>query len=279
MAERTVKLISLDLDGTLFNRNGKLSDFSKDVLKRCRERGIRIVICSGRPLYSIQREIGSEYYDFACCMNGQQIVSADGTVNIEKRNLNEEEIRYLMRFVEKYSVMLSCSFEGTFHNYCSKKHHLKVASFQHLKNVARRLLGRTVWKDTLDSRYRVITQYEIGKICFSGTPVQLSKIISSLDENRFAFFLVNPAWLEVMPYGISKGNAFREVCSLTDIPVQNTAALGDGENDLSMIEAAGTGVAMKNSMPSVKQHADTVTVFDNSQDGAARWIETNVLMP
>lgn len=278
MAERTVKLIGLDLDGTLFGKNGKLSDFSIDILKKCRERGIYIVICSGRPLYSIRREISPEYYDFACCMNGQQIISADGSVNIEKRNLNAGEIRMLIRFVEKYSVMMSCSFEDRFHNYCSKKHHIKVALFQHLKNIARRILGRKVWKDYLDSSYDKLPQYEIGKICFSGTPAQLHSIMKELDQNQFTCFLVNPTWLEVMPYGISKGSAFAEVCRLLNIKKEETAALGDGENDLSLLEEAGTAVAMKNCMPSLIKHADMITEYLNTEDGAARWIESNVLM-
>lgn len=72
---------------------------------------------------------------------------------------------------------------------------------------------------------------------------------------------------------MSKGNALLQLAGLLGIPQKNTVAAGDAANDLSMIEAAGVGVAMYNGTEEVKAAADTITTRDNNHDGIAEVIE------
>ena len=80
-------------------------------------------------------------------------------------------------------------------------------------------------------------------------------------------FFSSPFFLEVVPVGTNKGAAVRELCRRLGIDIQNAVAAGDENNDVSMIRAAGVGVAMANSVQAAKDAADYVTQRDNNHDG------------
>ena len=77
-----------------------------------------------------------------------------------------------------------------------------------------------------------------------------------------------PIYAEVLPQGVTKAEAIAEVAAATGFALDDTIAFGDGENDLSMVAAAGIGVAMGNAMPPVREAADLV-VASNDEDGIA----------
>jgi len=277
MEPKDIRLVSLDCDGTLFSRHGTLSEYSASVLKKLREKGITVVICTGRPVYSIERAISPEYYDYAVCGNGFAVVKNDGTVLYRAEYMKKEEIRELIRYVEEKNVMLSVSYDDSFHHFCSKRHHFAVWSVQKLKNIARRILGRNLWKDTLNSDYEIVMDKQIEKICYSGMPAVLKAIKDEIDETRYSRFLVNAMWLEIMPHEIDKGSGMKKVMDMLGIEKEYTAALGDGENDLPMLRTAGCAVAMRNAMESLKNEADFITEEDFDNDGAAKWMERHIL--
>ena len=82
----------------------------------------------------------------------------------------------------------------------------------------------------------------------------------------------NPVFLEFMKGGVSKGRALLEVADYLDISTENIMAFGDGQNDISMIETAGIGVAMENAADEVKSAADSITL-SNNDDGVAVFLE------
>ncbi|MEG1847800.1 MAG: Cof-type HAD-IIB family hydrolase [Lachnospiraceae bacterium] len=86
-------------------------------------------------------------------------------------------------------------------------------------------------------------------------------------EGRITPLFSNDRYLELFSCHAGKGNSLITLCQLLNIPIAHTMAAGDADNDLSMIEAAGVGVAMSNASDLVKAHADLITVHDNNQDG------------
>jgi len=93
------------------------------------------------------------------------------------------------------------------------------------------------------------------------------------EEGKCNSFLSSPQYLEYCPWGIHKGSGVELVCGLLGIELQNSYAAGDEENDISMLKAAGTGIAMKNATEKVKKSADKITEFDNDCDGVAHIID------
>lgn len=96
-------------------------------------------------------------------------------------------------------------------------------------------------------------------------------------EGRFAMFFSNPAFLECVSPGTSKGTAIRFLAQMCKVPMEQTIAAGDSENDLSMIREAGIGCAMANADASIKEAADYVTQNDCDHSGIAEIIHRFML--
>ena len=79
----------------------------------------------------------------------------------------------------------------------------------------------------------------------------------------------SPYYLEIFPKEAGKGSAVKKLAEILGVPIGNTYAAGDEENDISMLEAAGVGVAMLNAKDAVKKVCDIVTKEDNDNDGLA----------
>ena len=84
-------------------------------------------------------------------------------------------------------------------------------------------------------------------------------------------------YLEFMPAGINKGNSIRWMSNYLNIPMENTIAVGDAENDLTMIKAAGIGAVMKNARDEIKAAGNYITEKDNNEGGVAEVIQKFML--
>ena len=91
--------------------------------------------------------------------------------------------------------------------------------------------------------------------------------------DRLKLMYSNPYYLELIPKQSGKGEAMIRLCEHLGIPVRNSIAAGDGDNDISMIQAAGLGIAMINAPDSVKSAADVITEYDNDHDGLAEYLK------
>ena len=87
----------------------------------------------------------------------------------------------------------------------------------------------------------------------------------------------NYEYLEFMPAGINKGNSIKWMCEYLNIPLENTIAVGDAENDITMIKAAAIGAVMKNASDDIKQYGNYITEKDNNEGGVAEVIKKFML--
>jgi len=262
-------MIALDCDGTLFYRHSEISEEGKTLLKQLKENGTIIVLNSGRPLYSIRHNVPESLYDYAVSENGALIYNADTKIRTESSPLTKEDTDYLIKYLETERVMIVLSSKGSSQYVYSKKHHITRKLIPTLKNIAHRSFKNRIHLDTKIDESRL---QNIHKICYSGLPHTLKKIQKETKENGYEAVLVSPVWLEVMPFGISKGKALEAIMAIENIDRADVIAIGDGENDIAMIEAAGIGVAMKNAMASVRKHADFIAPSVN-EDGAVKWLK------
>ena len=271
-----IRMIALDLDGTLFSKFGTLSSYAADVLRKVRKNGILVVISSGRPLYSIQREIPEDCYDFASCLNGHEIYDRMHDRHIVHRNLTEEEIRYLSKDLEAYRMRMGCSLKDGFQYFVSPSyvHYFRCLDF--LSAVYHSLHHQKYWPATMLTDLTGLIHEPIAKLCYQGPEKVLKLYLSSIDQNRFSCFFVSPHWLEIQVKGTSKGDAYREIQQMTGIASSQCACAGDGENDLPMFAVSGLSIAPANAMPSVKQKADLI-IGKNDEDSVAHWMEDHLI--
>ncbi len=99
--------------------------------------------------------------------------------------------------------------------------------------------------------------------------LQFRSLFEEKMKGKLDCYQSNPWLLEIVAPGVNKGESLRYIAQLYNVPIENTLSAGDAENDLSMIQAAGIGCAMKNAEEPLKEQADYVTLNDNNHGGIA----------
>jgi len=271
-----IKLVALDLDGTLLSSFGVLSADAADTLRQLRKKGILVVISSGRPYYSVQHIIPDDCYDYASCMNGQDIYCVKRGKHQQKPNLTEEEKQHLIGYLKDYRMLMECAIDGQGYYIASTKHQAFVNFFQSMNALRHHLAHQKYYPQTASYDLHVVENTSIGKFCFCGYPHTLKRFYASLDHDAYSCFFVNASWLEIMHVGISKGLAIQEIMEQEHITKEECAAFGDGENDIPLFEACGTRVAMGNAMHSLKKKATDIA-RPYYEDGCAKWLKEHLL--
>jgi hydroxymethylpyrimidine pyrophosphatase-like HAD family hydrolase len=90
--------------------------------------------------------------------------------------------------------------------------------------------------------------------------------------DKLTLLYSNPYYLEIFPSEAGKGSAVKRLADILGVDIKDTLAAGDEQNDISMIQAAGCGIAMVNGTDLVKESADVITTYDNDHDGLAEFI-------
>lgn len=244
--KRDIRLIALDMDGTLLNQNQEITDRNKKVISVAQERGIHVVLSTGRPFEQVlpyKNELLLDSYSIT--VNGGQIWDSSNKV-IVQTPLTENSVREIWKVKMKYqSRYWTITKDRAFRNNLPEG--FNFSDFTWLK------FG-FIEKDN-DTRQKIkeeIMRHDI-------------EVTSS-----------SPVNVEVNAKGVNKAAALKKVCEQLNISMENVMAVGDSLNDLKMIQQAGIGIAMGNAEDIIKDVADGVT-STNENSGVAEAIEFWVL--
>ncbi len=271
-----IKLIALDLDGTLLNSKKEISQRNFQVLNRCCQNGIWVVPCTGRSVSGIPQEmIGIPGVRYAITTNGAVIVDMTQKKIIGTCLLPCEQALELLRFVDSYDVM--------YDPYINGRGITEARFYENLTEYGLSLELQELVRRTRDVHPNILEFVENN-----GKPVEkINLYFSNMEERaklraeleKRADILVTsslPNNLEINAHGATKGAALLRLASHLGLESGQTMAFGDGENDFSMIQAAGIGVAMKNGREELIAAADYIT-DTNDEDGVAAAIDKFVL--
>lgn len=263
------KLIAVDMDGTLLNSDNVVSDKNKNMLKVATEKGIQVVISTGRIFTSAKyyaHLLGLITPIIACngayvCEYHKNRVIYDN--DIDMYNANKiidilEENNAFYRFYDNNNFYLK-NLESMSNKYGEWKTNaedifkVKVVVLDDVKNYV---------KEHKPKIYKyVVVEEDDEKLNRIKQQIMSIKGIEVVSSWRGSF--------DIMNAGVSKGNALKELCRIYNIDRNEVIAIGDNHNDISMIEFAGTGVAMGNGEEEVKRIANIVT-DTNDNDGVAK---------
>lgn len=265
------RMIVLDLDGTLTNSKKEITKRTKEALFEAQRRGIKVVLASGRPTYGIvplSEELELERYgSYILSFNGAQIRDEKTKEIIFRQTLPEQTIGQLIDLAEEHKVdFLTYENENIITNN-SKNQYVGVEAKINQMPVVE-----------IENMRQHIT-FPIPKILMVGHGEYMAMVepkIQSVMNETLSVYRSEPFFLEVMPKGIDKAASLERLLAHTGIKREEMIACGDGFNDLSMIQFAGLGVAMKNAQEVVKQHADYIT-DSNDEDGVAKVVEKFLL--
>ena len=267
----SIKMIAIDMDGTLLNRTNQLTERTRSTINRAKEKGIEVVIATGRVMKSAvhySQELGLESYIAAC--NGAIVVDSQSRTIID-RPISKLDIGRVMDTGHKLGMYFHFYNEDTFF---TKTYVKEIVDYY--TPTTERFKGQAINIKLYDSDESITKDenLKIYKFLFidkdQNKLKQLKEILVSIDTIELSKSWIDN--LEVMDKGVSKGSAVKLLCSKLGIDPQEVMAIGDNENDLSMIKFAGIGVAMGNAEKIVKDSADYIT-GSNDEDGVAEAIE------
>ena len=277
------KAIFLDMDGTLLNSEKEVSDYSIKILKEIKQKGIEIILISGRCNKSIEHIVKNRINNKDEII--RYIISTDGTMI---KDLKENKIIYqssLNKKLVKELIYKSYDFDTAFYV----------------------ITENDMYKDNRMNKYQI----ETDKWYINGEFYNIEDNLKTIDFNNFSklnekvnrilFFSMNLDELKEINENIlkndeiqtlfrkdykdfqlllisnkySKANGIIEMCKYLNIPLKDTIAFGDSDNDIEMLKIAGEGIAMKNAKIDLK--TNKVTVFTNNEDGVAKYLEKMLL--
>lgn len=273
---RKIKLIALDLDGTLLTTEKKLTDYSRKVLTKAIDQGCEVVVASGRPISAIPKELvdfpGMRYMVTA---NGARIVDLKEKKTLYENLLPVETAEKVLDVLSQYDDIYEIFVDGIGYTKAEGMARLE----EYFSNPAMReymLETRIPVEDVKDTLYKYNKPLDkvqgifLSREAKKPAAKQLAEIPGLEVTGAFGFNH------EINAAGTSKGYALKVLGELIGIDTEEMMACGDGMNDYDMLQTVGLSVAMANGHPEVKEMADYVTET-NDENGVAKAIERFVL--
>lgn len=267
------KILFTDLDETLLTSDKQVSAKDLQSINAIISAGHRFVVATGRPFYSAYKlceELGFIKPGFLIiASNGSLIYDCTTKQVIYRNSLRPEYVSHIFKAAHKAGIHIqtytdthvTASFETEeIRNYCKR---IKMP-YKILENIPEDLPN--------DPPKVIAISYEGRKVL---EPFRES--LREFCDGKLTTVFSLETLLEFLPLDSSKGNAVIKTCEILNIPIENSIACGDEENDLSMIQEAGIGVAMKNGTDLVKAHANYVTANTNNENGISEVIYKFIL--
>lgn len=257
---RNIKLIALDLDGTLLDSDKQLSEENRQALVRAAETGIEIVPATGRfyrgmPL--IIREL--PYVRYVISINGAQVYDVAKQKTVCSSDIPLNRALSVMKRLDELPVIYDCFQDGW--GWMTQELYDKAQDYTaniHSLEMIRDL--RTPVPDLktcLKERSKDVQKIQMFFKDMKLRAEMLKKLSEEFPDLVVTTSIVNN--IEINSREATKGNALKKLAEYLDIPLSQTMAFGDDTNDITMLQSAGIGVAMGNSKQEVKQAADYVT--------------------
>lgn len=263
-----VKLIAIDLDGTLLNSQGRISQENLAAIRLAENYGIKIVLCTGRPYVSMKNfveEIGfSHPEDYIITFNGGQIQkAADGKVIISD-TLSCEDVFIWHDEMQRLDLPMNLiDQEYVYEPLVYPKHYPSLYTNRKIAVPVKKRDFLTFEKQHRFNKFIIGTDQ-------NHLETQKKEIQPALFSN-YSLTMSFPWLMEVSNLGVDKGSAVRKLAIELNINQEETMGIGDQLNDLSLIEYAGIGVAMENAVEEIKKVSDFITK-SNDEDGVAHAI-------
>ncbi len=274
LSKLDVELIALDLDDTLLNSNREISDKNVQVLQECANRGIYVVLCSGRAEDGILPYV--RRLDIAGLQAGRFIIAINGCSIFD---MHERKQIYTCNVDSK--VLLYANTEAKKMGLYSEVYSPDTIYYEKQTDWTRKDVDMCGLKGVIVDDYTSFLQNKgFPKMLIPGEPETLLVLQKKLKEelkDKAVIFTSKPYFLEILPPNCGKGESIQWLADYIGIPKNTTMGFGDSMNDESMIVKCGYGISMINGIDYIKNCADFITEQDNDNSGVGNFIEKFVL--
>lgn len=265
------KLIALDIDGTLTNSKKEISPRTRYALLEAQNQGKKIILASGRHpvgIYPIAKDLLLDRYGgFIMAFNGGKIINCSTGETVVSKLFPIEYLADIVGVLKESNI--------TINTYDDKRiiSDSKVNDYSYIE------------RDIIKTEMVVVddfisaVKFNINKLLLAGEPDELDRyqtILTRRYDGLLDIYKSAPYFLEIMPFGVTKGSMLPHLLQKLNIRREELAAFGDNYNDITMIGYAGLGIAMGNGEPDVKKIADYVCE-SNDNDGIAKTFDRFIL--
>ncbi|MEH0874192.1 sugar-phosphatase [Pectobacterium cacticida] len=268
----SVKLIAIDMDGTLLTPQNQISPAVKAAIAAAREKGVQVVLATGRPYVGVARYLAEldlqQEGGYCITNNGALVQRADDGECVAQTALSFDDYLYCEALARKLGV------------------HFHALDYHFVYTANKDISAYTVHESHLTGmplKYRAVEEMDprltFPKVMMIDEPEILDRAISQIPAEAFERYTIMKSaeyYLEILDKRVNKGEGVKMLAEHLNIPREGVLALGDQQNDLAMIRYAGIGVAMGNAIDEVKAASQFVTKT-NAEDGVAYAIEKFVL--
>lgn len=283
------RLVAIDLDGTMLNQYGIITEETKEAIKKVQEKNVEVIIASGRAINSVKnfsKEINSQNY----------FISGNGAITYDIQNdkilyeniLSKQKVLQIIKVCEENSIYYNVYTENgiiakslnynTLYYYkdnLSKPEenqtHINIVEnvYDYIEQREEKILKIMICDEhqsvfnSIIRKLKEISQIEVLEVSHMSRKI----IKQGTEEIKLEYF-----YTEVSAQNVDKWNAIENLIKILDISKEEVIAIGDNANDLKMIQNAGLGIAMGESAPYIKQSADKVAL-GNDENGVAQALE------
>ena len=267
------RLVAIDLDGTMLNQYGIITEETKDVIKKVQEKNVEVIIASGRAINSVKnfsKEINSQNY----------FISGNGAITYDIQNdkilyeniLSKQKVLQIIKVCEENSIYYNVYTENgiiakslnynTLYYYkdnLSKPEenqtHINIVEnvYEYIEQREEKILKIMICDEhqsvfnSIIRKLKEISQIEVLEVSHMSRKI----IKQGTEEIKLEYF-----YTEVSAQNVDKWNAIENLIKILGISKEEVVAIGDNANDLKMIQNAGLGKAKGESAPYIKQSAD-----------------------
>lgn len=262
-----IKLIALDMDGTLLNNEKRISERNYQTIQAAKKAGIKVVLASGRPLQGLLPHLehldlmGKD--DFVVSYNGALVQRVGGGEVLHKSSLKGADAKAIFKVSQQLGVYIH-AFSVT-QGLITHQHNPWTAIEATLNKIKATEIDFTALDDNEDIiKVMLVADEKVLTTAIKNLPVHL--------REQYTVVQSAPFFLELLHLSSNKGIAIEKLSQLLNINADEVMCIGDAENDHAMLKFAGVAVAMENADQATKALAN-YTTKSNQHDGVAVAIE------
>ena len=268
-----IKLLAIDLDGTLFGGKFKqiISEENKEAIRKAREKGCKVVIATGRPIVGVLPVLEllglNTNDDYVIVYNGAIVYNVGNKEVVNSSTITGKDVKELYYESKKFNTNFHAFRENE--ELITDEHNVYTDVECQLNNI----------KDVIVDFSEIGDDEKFLKAMIVSDETKLDFTVDNINlklKKNYTMIRSADIFLEFLNKNSDKGYALIALAKYLNIEIAEVMAIGDAENDLMMIKLAGVGVAMENAYDCVKAVADFVTL-SNDEHGVAYAIEKYVL--
>ena len=285
-----IKLLALDLDGTLLNSRGQVPEANRDAIRAAEAQGVLVTIATGRR-FRDGRPVGIELELNAPLVthNGALLKYADSLETVASSLLATETSIEIVRVGKEFGgdALVSADPHGKGTLLYDRVSDDNIPLQRYIR-WAHSLHGREEAEEAVmhvEDLSEVLAAHEVIHISFSGTCDRMNRMLDVLKDELGETVTVLPTvyprldftLIDILPPDASKGKGVEKLALLNDLAPENVMVIGDNFNDVEMLEFAGTGVVMGNADARLLERGEFYTTVSNDENGVAAAIKRHIL--